>query len=164
MKCKVYLHENAQIPQYIKKGDWIDLLVCENLISNAPNITKNGEVNFNTILISLGISMELPKGYEAHILPRSSTFKKTGLLLTNSMGIIDCSYAGMNDIWKANCLCTRNCPIRKDDVLFQFKIVLSQKATFWQKIKWLFTNKIKFEKVDALSSVNRGGFGSTDNE
>jgi dUTP pyrophosphatase len=107
--------------------------------------------------------MELPKGYEAVIVPRSSTFKKYGLLQNNSFGVIDGSYSGNEDEWKMPVLATRIATVPKGTRIAQFRIQLSQKATMWQKIKWLFSSHIVFKKVKSLDSSNRGGFGSTGN-
>ena len=105
--------------------------------------------------------MKLPKGIEAHILPRSSTYKDWFILMRNSKGIIDCSYSGPNDQWKFAAIAMDTANIKKGDKICQFRLQLSQKATVWQKIKWLFTNKIEFEFVDDYAGIDRGGFGST---
>lgn len=122
----------------IIKGDWIDLRAAETVE------LKAGEFK----IISLGVSMKLPKGYEAHIVPRSSTFKKWGLLQTNHMGVIDNSYSGDNDVWSMPVLATRNTVICKNDRICQFRIVKNMKP-------------IKFKEVQHLDGVDRGGFGST---
>lgn len=164
MKIKIYVRNGCKMPQIIEKGDWIDLCSAENYKLQAPIVNVDNNLEINNTMIDLGVAMELPKGFEAYILPRSSTFKKKGLLLTNSMGIIDNSYCSMNDIWKASVISTRKTTIEKDEPLFQFRIMLSQKASIWNKIKWLFSNKIELEKVDILYGETRGGFGSTDNK
>lgn len=92
--------------------------------------------------------MKLPEGYEAHVVPRSSTFKKWGVLQTNSMGVIDNSYSGTNDIWRFPALAMRDTVINKNDRICQFRIMKRQPT-------------IEFEEVDTLDSVDRGGFGST---
>ena len=103
--------------------------------------------------------MQLPEGYEAHILPRSSTFKKYGIIQTNSKGIIDNSYSSDKDEWKMPVLATRDIVIPKGERIAQFRIVLSQKATIWQKVKWMFSNTVKIIPVDSLDNPERGGFG-----
>ena len=121
----------------IEQGDWCDLRAAETV-----------EIKqFESKLFSLGISMELPEGYEAHIAPRSSTFSKWGVLLTNSVGV-DESYRGDNDVWKVNFYATRNTVINFNDRILQFRIVQKQP-------------RLTFEEVDFLGSNNRGGFGST---
>jgi dUTP pyrophosphatase len=105
--------------------------------------------------------MKLPKGIEAHILPRSSTFLNYSITSWNSEGIIDSTYCGPDDQWKFPAIAWNDIIIPKGERICQFRLQLSQKATIWQKIKWLFTNKIKFEFVDNYEGENRGGFGST---
>lgn len=120
------------------KSDWIDLRSAEDVV------LKKGEFK----LISLGISMKLPKGYEAHIVPRSSTFKNFGIIQVNSVGIVDYSYSGDKDIWKYPVLATRDTEIHKNDRICQFRIVENQPM-------------IIFNEVIKLDDTNRGGFGST---
>jgi dUTP pyrophosphatase len=122
----------------IAQGDWIDLRAAETVS------LKAGEHR----IISLGVSMRLPDGYEAHILPRSSTFKKWGILQTNHMGIIDNSYSGDNDIWCMSVLAMRDTLINKNDRICQFRIMEQQP-------------EISFEEVTELTGPNRGGHGST---
>ena len=136
----------------IKVGDWIDLRAAEDVD------IRYGEYK----LISLGVSMKLPKGYEAHIVPRSSTFKNWGIIQTNHMGVIDNSYSGTNDIWRfpAYCLDAKgyvdedglwsnvHSRIRKGDRICQFRIVKKQPD-------------IEFDEVLVLDEIDRGGFGST---
>ena len=98
--------------------------------------------------IPLGISIELPEGYEAHIAPRSSTFKNWGIIQTNSVGVIDNSYCGDNDIWMMPVYATRFTKIKKNDRICQFRIVEKQPH-------------LEFETVDHLGNEDRGGFGST---
>lgn len=119
-------------------GDWIDLRSVETVE------LKAGEFK----IISLGVSMKLPDGYEAHIVPRSSTFKKWGILQTNSIGIIDNSYSGNNDIWGMPVLAMRDTIINKNDRICQFRIV--------EKM-----GNLQFTEVEHLEGKDRGGFGST---
>lgn len=188
---KVLVHPEAVCKPVINpKGDWIDLRACEDVELSVPtskrehqvNNQKIRDVNIQNKLISLGISVELPKGFEAWVLPRSSSYKNFGIILSNSMGIIDNSYCGPNDIWKFNAIALKSCTIRgprkadsekqyKDetiengyilgDRICQFRIMLSQKATFWQKLKWFFSNGIEIKEVKVLNNNNRGGIGST---
>jgi dUTP pyrophosphatase len=108
--------------------------------------------------------MRLPEGFEAHILPRSSTPKGMGIMCANSMGIIDNSYSGNDDEWKFPAIAIRDTTVSEGERICQFRICLSQKATLWQRIKWLFSSGIEIIETDELSSENRGGFGSTGNK
>ena len=120
------------------KSDWIDLRAAEDVS------LKKGEFS----LIPLGIAMQLPKGYEAHVVPRSSTFKTFGVIQTNHMGVIDESYCGDNDQWFMPVLAIRDTKIHVNDRICQFRIMEHQPA-------------ISFEECDVLGSTDRGGFGST---
>lgn len=143
MDVKVkYTHEDSYRLTTIKKGDWIDLAIDEDISVNKGGVVK----------VPLGLAMKLPDGVEAHILPRSSTFGKTGLLLTNSMGVIDNSYSGDNDEWGAMFYATRPVVVERGTRLLQFRLVDTQATMFGQ---------IDFEEVTKLDDVNRGGFGST---
>lgn len=119
-------------------GDWIDLYTYEDLS------LKAGE----RVYASLGIAMKLPEGYEAILSPRSSTFKRWGLLQPNSIGVIDNSYCGNDDIWAWSCLATRDVFVPKGTRLCQFRIQKTQP-------------QFDFIEVQSLSSQSRGGFGST---
>ena len=120
------------------KSDWIDLRAAERIE------LKRGQF----ALIPLGVAMELPKGYEAHIVPRSSTFKNYGILQTNSCGIIDGSYCGDDDMWRMPVLATRDAVIGQYERICQFRIVKNQP-------------EIYFDEVSSLENESRGGFGST---
>lgn len=137
IKIKYHNPDLAKIEK-IEVGDWIDLRAAENVKLIA------GEFK----LINLGISMKLPEGYEAHVVPRSSTFKTWGILQTNSMGIIDNSYSGTNDIWRFPAYAIRDTEIKVNDRLCQFRIVKKQP-------------QVEFIEVDKLDDTDRGGFGST---
>jgi dUTP pyrophosphatase len=105
--------------------------------------------------------MKLPKGFEAIVAPRSSTFSKYKILQANSLGIIDSSYSGNEDEWKFPAIAFEDVAIDSNTRICQFRIQLSQKATVWQKLKWLLSSGIKIVEVDNLDDNNRGGFGST---
>lgn len=137
---KIQYHSNEiEKLEYIGgKSDWIDLRAAEK------KVLKKGDF----ALINLGISMQIPKGYEAHIAPRSSTFKKWGILQTNSIGIIDNSYCSSEDIWMMPVYATRDTVIEVNDRICQFRIVENQPH-------------IVFEEVEKLDGPVRGGFGST---
>lgn len=155
-KIKIKYHANIEPIEKITIGDWIDLRAAEDVFIPINEFK----------LISLGVSMKLPDGYEAHIVPRSSTFKTWGIIQTNHMGVIDNSYSGTNDVWKfpAYCLEDRNINtifnsygeeidvygtwVNKGDRICQFRIVRKQP-------------QIEFEIVDKLDDEDRGGFGST---
>lgn len=119
-------------------GDWIDLRAAED-VDMEPGDYK---------IISLGVSMKLPIGYEAHVVPRSSTFITWGILQANSMGVIDNSYSGTNDVWKFPALATRSTRIRKNDRICQFRIVPKMQS-------------VAFYEREELNDQSRGGFGST---
>ena len=124
--------------QSLKIGDWIDLRSAERVE------LKAGEFR----LISLGVSMKLPEGYEAHIAPRSSSFAKWGFLQVNSVGVVDNSYSGTNDIWRLPVYATRDAVIEVNDRICQFRIMKRMP-------------RLTFREVDALDETDRGGFGST---
>lgn len=134
-----YISDEIDELTYIEnKSDWIDLRAAENVVMKA------GEFR----LIRLGIAVELPEGYEAHIVPRSSTFKNFGVIQTNHMGVVDGSYCGNEDEWKWPALAMRDTEIHVNDRICQFRIMKNQP-------------EIRFEKVEKLSGKNRGGFGTT---
>ena len=124
--------------QKIPVGDWVDLRSAETVDMNAGQFR----------IISLGVSMKLPEGYEAHVLPRSSTFHKWGILMVNSMGIIDESYCGNHDIWGFPALAMRSTTIFKGDRICQFRIVKKMP-------------EIEFIEVDNMTDPDRNGFGSS---
>lgn len=174
LKIKVKrINSNIEIPQVIDKGEWVDLKAGETITLNAPQAgvlrthkvgderVSHRDVTFDSKLIGLGIAMQLPKGYEATILARSSTFKNWGIITANGMGIVDSSYCGNTDEWKYSAISFSDTTINEGDRICQFRIQLSQKATIWQKIKWLFTTGIKFVEVGDLNNPERGGIGST---
>lgn len=168
MKLKIKYKMLADIPEpvIIDKGDWIDLrsAVTANLAGPAVMRAKKDvdrKVSFVNYFIPLGVAMELPKGFEAIIDPRSSIFKKFKVMLVNSQGVIDNSYNGDNDEWTAHVIAFDDIEIKKGERLFQFRIQLSQKATMWQKLKWLFSNGVELVEVDELGNPDRGGHGTT---
>lgn len=171
MKIKVKLFGESQLPKIIAKGDWIDLRSnAEDFEVHAPQagvqyIDKNGnrrrDVTFESGWIPLGIAMALPKGFEAHVASRGSTYDTFGLKQKNPPGIIDWTFRGNNDQWKFGYVAYANKKIQKGERICQFRIQLSQKATPWQKIKWLFVKRIEFVEVNDLELESRGGFGST---
>ena len=138
IKIKYFSDKIEKLTYIAGKSDWIDLRVAEDIVM------KQGEFK----LIPLGIAMELPKGYEAHVIPRSSTFKNFGLLQTNSCGLIDESYCGDNDQWFFPAYALRDTKISKGDRICQFRIMEHQPA-------------IEFEETDSLDHEDRGGIGST---
>lgn len=174
MTIKVLEKVEGCMPEVVKVGDWIDLRTAEEVKLKAPYAdtlhryrkdkeTKEEErlriVNFDHKLIRLGVCIEMPKGCEGYLIVRSSTFKKYGIIQSNSKGIIDQSYCSDKDEWKLPVLATRAITIPAGTRIAQFRIQLSQKATIWQKIKWLFSNKIKVVRVNSLDNPERGGFG-----
>ncbi|MGI6752341.1 MAG: dUTP diphosphatase [Anaerovoracaceae bacterium] len=139
-KIKIrYLNDKIEKLRYIDgKSDWIDLRAAEDVCM------KKGEYR----LISLGVAMELPKGYEALILPRSSTFKNFGIIQVNHCGVIDESYCSNDDVWMFPALALRDTRIQTNDRICQFRIIRHQPT-------------ISFEEVKDLGHDSRGGFGST---
>ena len=170
MKLKIQvLAQQGCMPTIIDKGDWIDLYTAEDTKIAGPTATtlkrnngdRNRKVEINSTIISLGVSIVLPKGYEATVLPRSSTYHKYGIILGNSLGVIDESYRGPKDIWKFGAIALRDCSIPKHTRIAQFRVQLSQKATIWQKIKNLFYNGVKIVEITENNNENRGGIGAT---
>lgn len=134
-----YLSDKIERLRYIDgKSDWIDLRAAEDIIMKA------GEFR----LIPLGVAMKLPAGYEAHIVPRSSTFKNFGIIQTNHQGVIDESYCGDQDQWYMPAYALRDTQIHVNDRICQFRIMKHQPA-------------VEFEEVQELGSESRGGIGST---
>lgn len=138
MEIKVHYHSDIHPLEKTEKGDWIDLRVAEDVTLKADEFK----------LISLGVSIQLPDGYEAYIVPRSSTFKHWGIIQTNHMGVIDNSYCGDNDIWMFPALATRDVLIEKNSRICQFRI---QKKM----------DNIAITTVEHLGDTDRGGFGSS---
>lgn len=139
LKIKIkYFTEEIDKVNKIDKGDWIDLRAAQTVE------LKAGEFK----LIPLGVAMQLPKGYEAHIVPRSSTFKNWGIIQTNHQAVIDESYCGDNDQWRYPAYAVRDTVINVNDRICQFRIMEKQP-------------KISFEEVKVLENDDRGGFGST---
>lgn len=138
-KIKIkYIDKDMPKLEKIPQGEWIDLRCAEDVDMVA------GEFR----ILSLGCCLKLPEGYEAIVAPRSSTFKKFGLIMVNSIGVIDNSFCGEEDIWRFPALAMRDTHIYKGDRICQFRIIKSQP-------------QIVFEEVDRLGNENRGGFGST---
>lgn len=134
-----YLNDVERIKK-IEKGDWIDLRCA----SKEDIVLKAGEFK----LIPLGVAMELPKGYEAHVVPRSSTYKHFGVIQTNHCGIIDETYCGDNDWWFLPVFALRDTVIRFNDRICQFRIVKKMPP-------------VNIIEVDTLGNADRGGHGST---
>ena len=128
-----YFSDDLPRLQKTAKGDWIDLYCAQTMQLHAGEFA----------LIPLGVSMQLPEGYEARTAPRSSTFKRWGILQANSVGVIDNSYCGTNDEWKLPVYATRDTVIEKGDRIYEVQ------------------PPIDFEECEALSDTDRGGFGST---
>ena len=181
MKLKIYIKrfdKEVDLPMIIHKGDWIDLRCAEPIKLKAPQAsvrkTRTVEgvqesyrnVSFDIKLIKLGIGVLLPKGMEADIVVRSSIHKK-GLMQANIFGVIDggeqeYGYNGPTDEWKFPAYGISDVDIPKGERICQFRLHLSQKATMWQKLKWVFSNGIEIVEVDELpidKTVNRNGFG-----
>ena len=139
LAIKIKYHEDILPIEKHDNGDWIDLRAAEDVEMKA------GEAR----LISLGVSMKLPADYEAHVVPRSSTFKNWGVIQTNHMGVIDNSYSGNNDIWRFPALAMRDTKICKNDRICQFRIMRKQ------------PEDLSLDTVEYLDDTDRGGFGSS---
>lgn len=176
MKLKIKVkrfNKNIELPEIISKGDFIDLRASKTITMHAPQAGTlkrhkvNGaefshrDVEFDFQLIPLGVAMGLPKGFIAVPVPRSSTFKKYGITQANSIGVIDQTYCGDNDEWKLPAIAYRDTIIPEGDRICQFEIRLSQKATVWQKLKWLFSSGVEIVEVESLNAPDRDGFGVT---
>ena len=135
---KLKMLADIEPPEAIEQGDWIDLRAAETIL-----IVK-GEFKY----IPLGVAMQLPEGYEALVAPRSSLYKRRGIIMTNSIGIMDESYCGDGDQWRFPAYATRDTLIPKGERICQFRIVKHQP-------------EIEFEIVDTLGNPDRGGYGST---
>lgn len=133
-----YFDEDIERIEKIDVGDWIDLRAAEDTVIHA------GEYR----AIPLGVAMKLPEGYEAIVAPRSSTFKKYGLVMANSIGIIDESYMGDLDEWHFPAYAVRGCKILKNERICQFRIIKHQPP-------------LVFKEVESLGNKSRGGLGST---
>ena len=138
IKIKYFTDKIVKLEYIAGKSDWIDLRAAEDIELKANEYK----------LIPLGVAMELPEGYEAHLVPRSSTFKNYGIIQTNHMAIIDNSYCGDNDQWFMPVYALRDTKINQNDRICQFRIIENQP-------------KLSFEEVDNLNPESRGGFGST---
>lgn len=139
-KIKIKYFEDIEELKYIDgKSDWIDLRASKDVTMHMGDYVP----------IPLGIAMELPKGYEAIMAPRSSTYKNFGIILANSIGVIDESYKGDNDQWHFPAICLKpNSIIKKGDRIAQFRIIKHQP-------------EIEFIKVEKLDNKDRNGIGST---
>ena len=138
IKIKYFTDKIEKLAYIGGKSDWVDLRSAEDVT------LKKGEFK----LIPLGIAMELPKGYEAHVVPRSSTYKNFGVIQTNHMGVIDETYCGDNDQWFMPVLAMRDTRIHVNDRICQFRIMEHQP-------------ELVFEEIEILGHADRGGHGST---
>lgn len=139
MEIKVkYLNDDLIKMNKIVIGDWIDLRAAKDISLK----------QFESANIPLGVAMEIPNGYEAIVAPRSSTFKNFGIIMANSIGIIDNSYCGDNDEWNFVALALRDTTIKFNDRIAQFRIVKNMPS-------------LNIKEVNHLGNLNRGGIGST---
>ena len=138
IKIKYFTDKIEKLAYIDGKSDWIDLRASEEVT------LKQGEF----ALARLGVAMELPKGYEAHIVPRSSTYKNFGVIQANHCGVVDGSYCGDNDMWRMPVIAMRDTQIHVNDRICQFRIMKNQP-------------EILFEEVEHLEGKDRGGFGTT---
>ena len=138
IKVKYFVEDLPELTYVEGKSDWIDLCASEDVTMTA------GEFR----LIPLGVAIALPEGFEAHLVPRSSTFKNYGILQTNSMGVVDFTYRGDGDQWRMPAYATRDVTIPKGSRIAQFRIMRNQP-------------RLRFTRGDRLEGPDRGGFGST---
>lgn len=138
VSIKVNVLVDGCCPKQFENGDWVDLYTSED------TVLKSGDFKY----IPLGVAMELPKGYEALMAPRSSTFKNWGLLQSNSIGVFDESFCGDDDVWMFPVYATREVIIPKGTRLCQFRVIEHQPT-------------IEFDEVETLGNPNRGGWGSS---
>lgn len=143
MRIKIKKFRDVELPEAFN-GDWVDLRIAQDIKATAGD----------PLFVPLGVGMILTEGTEAHLLPRSSTFKKTGLMLANGMGIIDNNYSGDDDEWGAWFYPTRDIEVPAGTRLLQFRIMDTQHTMF---------GDVAFEEVEHLNDESRGGFGSTGN-
>lgn len=158
------IRENSILPE-AHNGNWMDAYVSK-IGTVSPD--EGGRYNYNevvwydenkhdtihyvkddVVIVQLGFALQLPPNHELHLLPRSSTFKKTGLLLTNSMGIGDTSYCGNGDEYSAMFFATRAGEVSIGQRIVQIRIEESM------------GDKFEFVEVEDLGNPDRGGFGST---
>lgn len=133
-----YFDPTIEKIKIIPNGDWIDLRASQDVTLS----------QFEFKPIPLGVSMKLPEGFEAHVLPRGSTYKNFGIILSNSMGIVDNSFCGPNDFWFFPAIALRDTKINKGDRICQFRIMKKQPD-------------INFIEVEELKDPDRGSLGST---
>ena len=138
IKIKYFSKDIEKLRFIDGKSDWIDLRAAKDISLKAGEFA----------LIPLGVGMKLPNGYEAHVVPRSSSFKNFGIIQTNSMGVIDESYCGDEDEWKFPAYAVRDTNIKVNDRICQFRIMEHQP-------------NLTFVESEKLEDTNRGGFGST---
>jgi dUTP pyrophosphatase len=156
MKIKIKYHnEKCKLESH---GNWIDLKSSENITMTTGQHK----------LIKLGVSMKLPKYFQANIVPRSSTYKQFGLLQANHLGVIDGpdskfkGYSGNDDIWRFNAISFQGgTEIKVGDRICQFEIRPTMQTPWYVWLKWIFSTKIEFIEVDDLRTKNRGGFGTS---
>ena len=155
------MRENAKLPEF-KGGNWLDTYISQ--IGFVRRDLRRGEFTFDDVIwddgdkfnilvgdivvFKLGFALELPKGKELHLLPRSGTFRKYGLLLTNSMGIGDDTYIGDNDEYLAMMYATRNAVVEVGDRLIQIKIEDAMP-------------QYNLVEVEYFGNDDRGGYGSS---
>ena len=161
MRIKVKYFEGATKLQKIKKGNWIDVY------ANKDVFVKVGERE----MIPLGFALELPQGWEAHLAPRSSTFKTWGIIQTNSVGVVDDTYIGDNDQWYMPVYCLQGKYIEKAlgalcdlplDVMKEHEGTWIKKGNKIGQFRIMeVMPEIEFEEVESFGNDDRGGFGTT---
>ncbi|MGL5615084.1 MAG: dUTP diphosphatase [Sarcina sp.] len=151
MKIRIKYFDEAKKLEKISKGNWIDVYANKDIFV---------ELN-ERAMVPLGFALELPKGWEGHLAPRSSTFKTWGIIQTNHVGVVDDSYIGDNDQWHMPVFCLQG----KDEIEVDGKMVKGTKIFKGDKIGQFRIMEvmpaIEFQEVESFGNVDRGGFGST---
>lgn len=184
LKIYVQLMDKGCLPLVSPKGDWIDLRAATDVSMSGPHLNENGVITFENTLVSLGVRMLLPHGLEGDLKPRSGTYNNYHVIQANHVGTVDWPYNGPKDIWKQNLIALGPCAIHGPreateedkqnpkltinegrvcgDRVAQFRVKLSQFATFKDKLRWFFSSGIELVIVDNIDTVsNRSGFSST---
>lgn len=164
LKIKVKVLTEGCMPEISDTGDWIDLRAAKDMEIDAAqsgvqyqrNNEKYRDVTIPVVYIPLGVAIQLPDGFEAIIASRSGGPKKMKIFIPNGKGVVDNSYNGNNDQWHYVASPMDNTFVNKGDRVCQFRIQLSQKATMWQKLKWLFSSGVELIEVDNLKGEDRG--------
>lgn len=165
IKVYVQLLNPNCCPLATEKGDLIDLRAAATMDLEGPYVVLGagiGKVAFNNYMVPLGVRILVPEGFKCDLVARSGTYKNYGVVLANCEGKIDQTYNGPTDQWMANYIAFKSTTIKEGDRIAQFEVTLSPKATWRQKLKWLFHSGIELVVVDNIdTTINRDGFSSS---